>query len=83
LSRQHWPQPSHRDSHSSCDIAVSDLTSQNGVASCGCAWGLPLSRGPRFARFDLPTCYPRPSNGILVALMFMNSTLVSSGKLAM
>jgi hypothetical protein len=28
-------------------------------------------------------CQPRPSKGILVALMFMNRTLVSSGRLAM
>ena len=27
--------------------------------------------------------YPRPTNGILVAMMVMNCTLVSSGRLAM
>ncbi len=34
-------------------------------------------------RLLLAPSQPRPSNGILVALMFMNSTLVSSGRLAM
>jgi hypothetical protein len=28
-------------------------------------------------------CYPRPTNGIFVAMTVMNSTLASSGRLAM
>jgi hypothetical protein len=42
---QHWPQPSHSDSHSACDIAVSDLVSQNGAVSAGSGLGLRRTLG--------------------------------------
>jgi hypothetical protein len=43
--------------------------------------GAAVSHPAELVRGDLRQ--PRPSKGILVALMFMNSTLVSSGRLAM
>src|SRR5665647_2013731 len=38
LIRQHWPQPSHSDSHSSRVISVRALVSQNGSSSAGGCW---------------------------------------------
>jgi hypothetical protein len=46
---------------------------------------IPGSRksAPRNDGVSVRTSYPRPTNGILVAITVMNSTLASSGRLAM
>jgi hypothetical protein len=45
--------------------------------------GAPACGWLGFIRAHLHMTYPRPSNGIFVALMVSVSTLVSSGRLAM